>query len=600
MRKTFVLVSFLLAATLLSACYEDPAPPDLSADEALDTTATALDEACYGSCAERAAARYDECRARGNSQARCGQLIYTGWRSCNDQCDQPDSCEETCQARGDVALRACLRRGLSRSRCELRSRRLVAQCTQQVCEERVDIPPCARRCQTRAYKTLRRCLRRGGHPNICGRYAGAHFDTCVQRTCEIPSCDEISCPDGHQCVMDEQGPACVADPEPVRCEQVRCAEGTHCEMLDDGPQCVEDRPTPTCENVDCPERHRCEMQEGQPVCLPNTPTCDDVACPDEHHCEMQDGQTFCVPDRVPSCEERCDRAAGAVYAECVERGEAPDHCRRLAQEHADRCVSDCPRPPETCDNVQCPDEHSCQVVDGAAVCVPERVEPTCGNTHCPDRHHCHETDNGPVCARDHGCEDTICPDGNSCREIEGIAQCFGDEPTCLQLCHRRSQARLYVCVHHERRDEAECLEESSHLRARCADACDRPEPSCDNVVCGDGEVCEIRDGQTACVAEGPNCGNTHCPDRHHCHETGNGPVCARDHGCEDTTCPDGWSCDEIDGIAQCFDNDPTCLQWCYRTREARFYNCVHHDRRDADACAAEADSQRAECANHCG
>lgn len=440
-RLTPLLLLSLLTA--LTACYEAPEDPVPDGKEAELTTVTSqLDEACYGSCAERSAAVYDRCIERGHSRGYCGGLVYDQWRHCNDRCDQPADCEEQCERRGAQYLRACSRRGVPRDRCETQARRLTRSCVHRVCEERVDIPPCARRCQRRAYKVLRRCLRRGGHPNVCGRYAGAHFDSCVQRTCEIPTCDEIRCPDGHHCEMNDEGPACVADPEPRTCDEVQCVEGTHCVMHDDGPQCVR-----------------------------NAPTCDDVDCPDAHHCEMSDGQPVCVPDHVPSCEERCDRAAAQVYQHCTEGGEAPDVCRERAEEHADACVADCPRAPETCDDVACPDEHHCQVMDGQAVCVPDRLQRSCENTVCPPRHHCHETDNGPVCARDHGCEDTICPDGWSCEEMEGIAQCFDGEPTCVQRCYRRRDARYYNCVHHDLEDADVCAEQAEQLRAECVNHC---------------------------------------------------------------------------------------------------------------------------------
>jgi hypothetical protein len=593
--RLLTAIGILVVALSLTGCYSDTSD-DTNPEEALETASFAsVDDRCYGDCAERAADLYDACRARGHSKARCGQLVYEGWRRCNDGCDGSEDCQSTCQDQGEVARRACMRRGVNPVRCKIQSRRLVAQCTRQVCQERVDILPCARRCKTRAYKELRRCMRRGGHPNHCGQLAGAHFDTCTERTCVVPSCDEIACPDGHHCVVDDGAPACVQDPAPRDCEELRCVEGTHCQMRDDAPMCVPN----TCEDHRCPDGHSCELEDGRPVCVPNASPCEDVVCPDAHHCAVLDGAAACVPDRVESCPERCDRAAAAVYETCVERGENPDTCRAEAEHHAVACVRECPRPPETCDDVACPEDHFCRVMDGQAVCVPNRLQRNCEDVDCPERHHCHETDDGPTCARDHGCEDTICPDGTECRHFEGIAQCTDDDPRCQELCHARAQARRYLCEHHERRGVPACQEEADELRRTCAEHCFVP-PTCDDVVCREGDVCQVRDGQVECVPEPtPGCDDHVCPDRHHCHATNNGPVCARDHGCEDTNCPDGWMCEEIQGMAQCSDGPLTCLQRCHRVQETQQYLCVYHEGRAPLECIQEATEDRAECNARC-
>ncbi|MFY0527982.1 hypothetical protein ACN28I_34110 [Archangium gephyra] len=79
---------------------------------------------------------------------------------------------------------------------------------------------------------------------------------CIQQVCTVP-CQldaPASCPSGHTCMDDADGPGCVPD-----CEKLGCPQGQQCKRLPrGGNQCLS-RVSGTCPETPCAEGERCMM-----------------------------------------------------------------------------------------------------------------------------------------------------------------------------------------------------------------------------------------------------------------------------------------------------------------------------------------------------
>ncbi|HZI03985.1 MAG TPA: hypothetical protein VEZ71_08190 [Archangium sp.] len=132
--------------------------------------------------------------------------------------------------------------------------------------------------------------------------AGACRDglRCIQQVCTVP-CQldaPASCPSGHTCTDDADGPGCVPD-----CEKLGCPQGQQCKRLPrGGNQCLS-RVSGTCPETPCAEGERCMMDTRRGrgtfwcalVCNPILPD----SCPSGDVCGWAGGtQSLCF--------RRCD------------------------------------------------------------------------------------------------------------------------------------------------------------------------------------------------------------------------------------------------------------------------------------------------------
>jgi hypothetical protein len=132
--------------------------------------------------------------------------------------------------------------------------------------------------------------------------AGACLDglRCIQQVCTVP-CQldaPASCPSGHTCTDDADGPGCVPD-----CEKLGCPQGQQCKRLPrGGNQCLS-RISGTCPETPCAEGERCMMDNRRGrgtfwcarVCNPIHPD----SCPSGDVCGWAGGtQSVCF--------RRCD------------------------------------------------------------------------------------------------------------------------------------------------------------------------------------------------------------------------------------------------------------------------------------------------------
>ena len=123
---------------------------------------------------------------------------------------------------------------------------------------------------------------------------------CIQRVCTVP-CQlgaPASCPSGHTCTDDGDGPGCVPD-----CEKLGCPQGQQCKRLPrGGNQCLS-HVSGTCPETPCAEGERCMMYSSRGrgafwcarVCNPIRPD----SCPSGYVCGWAGGAQS-------ACFRQCD------------------------------------------------------------------------------------------------------------------------------------------------------------------------------------------------------------------------------------------------------------------------------------------------------
>jgi hypothetical protein len=123
---------------------------------------------------------------------------------------------------------------------------------------------------------------------------------CINQVCTTPCrLDEpSSCPSGHTCMEEGDGPGCVPD-----CQTLGCPEGQQCKQLPTGDSRCLARVTGTCPETPCAEGERCLMDGGRGrgsfwcarVCAPPRPE----SCPSDFVCGWAGGT-------ASACFRRCD------------------------------------------------------------------------------------------------------------------------------------------------------------------------------------------------------------------------------------------------------------------------------------------------------
>lgn len=168
-------------------------------------------------------------------------------------------------------------------------------------------------------------------PNNGGADCGG-FCSCIEN---------VACKRGTTFDSSPEVCACVPDPSQDPCASVRCKAGTHCEVNGDNANCVPDRPCGGIANITCP---------GAGTCVDNP----------NDNCDPKQGGADC--GGLCQCN-----ALGFCIPGYVWDG-SPDACN---------CV------PVTnpCIFTLCQTGTSCQVVDGAPVCISDGTL-TCGISTC--------------------------------------------------------------------------------------------------------------------------------------------------------------------------------------------------------------------------
>jgi hypothetical protein len=132
---------------------------------------------------------------------------------------------------------------------------------------------------------------------------------CLNQVCTQPCqlSEPTSCPKGHTCTDDPDGPGCVPD-----CDQLGCPSGQQCKHLPGGGNRCLARVTGTCPETPCAEGERCLMDGGRSrgsfwcarVCEPLHPG----SCAPGELCGWAGGTASacfrqCDPKRIDSCGE---------------------------------------------------------------------------------------------------------------------------------------------------------------------------------------------------------------------------------------------------------------------------------------------------------
>ncbi|PTL83155.1 hypothetical protein DAT35_14195 [Vitiosangium sp. GDMCC 1.1324] len=163
--------------------------------------------------------------------------------------------------------------------------------------------------------TIRRCVpvgeRREGEscdPDYISRIGACREGLrCINQVCTVPCRleDSASCPSGHTCMDDGDGPGCVPD-----CEKLGCPQGQRCKRLPRGGNRCLARVSGTCPETPCAEDERCMMDGSRSrgtfwcarVCNPIQPG----GCPTGHVCGWAGGTSSvcfrqCDPRDLDSC-----------------------------------------------------------------------------------------------------------------------------------------------------------------------------------------------------------------------------------------------------------------------------------------------------------
>ena len=140
--------------------------------------------------------------------------------------------------------------------------------------------------------------------------------------------------------------ACVAGPAQDPCAAVRCSAGTHCEADGDTAACLPDEPPVTCGGI-----------AARPC--PGLGTCSDDPSDD---CDPQNGGADC--GGICTCLQNALCVQGLVF------DPSPSVCDCVPEEE-----------PSPCALVDCAPGSSCEVHDGAGVCVSDGSL-ACGDSTC--------------------------------------------------------------------------------------------------------------------------------------------------------------------------------------------------------------------------
>jgi hypothetical protein len=238
---------------------------------------------------------------------------------------------------------------------------------------------------------------------------------------------------------------------------------------------------------------------------PSTDPCATVRCPDGTHCEVQEMQcittpceliTACVPDEGDD-EVTCASVLCREGTFCVETDEGP------------QCLEPDDNP---CNDYGCPPDSVCELEDGEPLCVPVTSGIECGSVVCGDGEVCCNTSCGICAPPDSSCVQIVCEDGDPTLTCASIL--------CLEGT---------LCV--QTPEGAQCVPEEQN--------------PCNSHECDDGEVCELRDGVTECVA-GSSCADVLCGSGTYCDDISGMAECIPLPSCDDVDCLDSEECHLVD------------------------------------------------------
>jgi len=199
-------------------------------------------------------------------------------------------------------------------------------------------------------------------PGLCAPMRCDHENWCPAGFV----CEAVDCTPGMDCIG---GGMCVPEPLQPSCDEIECPIGEHCELQDVWCFTTPCPPMPVCvpNGVDCDTRHvLCEMMP--PVCPPGLVNSVNGAC-----------YGPCVePEACEPIYCADDYACPYGFA-CELTGVGPDDWDGL---YAGVCVPRPPVPP-TCDDIECPEGEHCEMEPVWCItepclpvlaCVPDKVD----------------------------------------------------------------------------------------------------------------------------------------------------------------------------------------------------------------------------------
>ena len=234
-------------------------------------------------------------------------------------------------------------------------------------------------------------------PRGFSRVSFATDDTV--RDCDVPrTCEDIECPDGQHCevapVWCIRAPCpelaqCVPDqPPPVLCGGIAgipCPGSGQCEDNPDD-ECDPDNGGADCggicrcvENQLCVRGHIFDSAPDVCACVPdpNVPFCGGIAgfpCP---------GAGMCVDNPDDECDPENGGADCGGYCECNALG----LCASGSVWDSSPSVCGCVPEMNPCAATLCPTGTTCEVIDGAGVCISDGTE-ACGSNTCSEGYVC--------------------------------------------------------------------------------------------------------------------------------------------------------------------------------------------------------------------
>ena len=191
-------------------------------------------------------------------------------------------------------------------------------------------------------------------PCGAGEFPCAGGFVCTGGLCIPDGCQDLSCPTGFLCKVNDQGMAACVDP----CLGVNCTAGFKCSQG----VCVDD----SCVTFGCPSGQRCT---GSPPMCEADP-CFNVVCGVGEYCN---GKGDCVVN----CPQTCMKGDVCINGMCES---------------------------DPCKGVGCPAGQVCTAQQGVGVCVEDRCLAGCrdGQTCC-----------GGMCVED-SCRGLLCPTNSMC------------------------------------------------------------------------------------------------------------------------------------------------------------------------------------------
>ncbi len=191
-------------------------------------------------------------------------------------------------------------------------------------------------------------------PCSMGEFPCAGGFVCSNGLCIPDGCQNLNCPAGFLCKVDDTGTAQCVDP----CVNVNCPNGFRCQLG----VCIDD----SCSTFGCPEGQKCV---GNPPMCQADP-CFGVSCATGQYCN---GQGQCVVD----CAQMCTTGDICLNGECV---------------------------PDPCKGVRCPSAQVCSIQQGAGVCIDNQCVGGCRDA---------QTCCNGMCVEDQ-CRALVCQGGTRC------------------------------------------------------------------------------------------------------------------------------------------------------------------------------------------